>query len=80
MTWKHTWKQITNGLEFKDIKASLVGTYSLRPQKSVIPTFLENFFQLWPNFCKKINNIYQMKRLYDENIFYHESNDTNLVT
>jgi hypothetical protein len=37
-----------------------------------------NFFD-FDQFSQKCNNIYQKRKLYDENIFYHESNDTNLV-
>jgi hypothetical protein len=48
--------------------------------KECISNFLgeSNFFNFDQVFAKN-NNIYQTNKLYDENIFHHESDETNLV-
>jgi hypothetical protein len=54
------------------LQVKKAATYSLLPQKSVLPTFLESqTCSTFIKFSQKINNIYQTKKLYDENMFHH---------
>jgi len=54
--------------------------YSLRPQiYEFLESVLVELFLILTNFVEKSNNIYDVKWVHYENIFYIISNDTNLI-